>query len=97
MQSQQLTSMYACTKNSSSINDFKLLMVQASPNDFSNGNDGSIWQPRLKSSESSSMVASNITSAGVSHSNSYDEIECYDYDDIPSFDEAMDMMAARIL
>lgn len=98
MQSQQLSSMYACAKNSSSINDFKLLMVQSSPTDFSNGNDGSIWQPRLKSVNSASTNTTSISnSAGISHSNSFEDIECYDYDDIPSFDEAMDMMAARIL
>ena len=97
MQSQQLSSMYACNRNSSSINDFKLLMVQTSPSDFSNGNDGSIWQPRLKAINSVSNDISSSNSLAASHNNSFDEIECYDYDDVPSFDEAMDMMAARIL
>ena len=97
MHSKQLTSMYACSKNSSSINDFKLLMVQTSPSYFSNGNDGSIWQPRLKSSASSSTCMSSSVSVNATQSNSYDEIDSFDYDDIPSFDEAMDMMAARIL
>lgn len=97
MQSQQLSSMYACNKNSSSINDFKLLMVQTSASDFSNGNDGSIWQPRLRTIGSASTDISGPNQSVASHNNSFDEIECYDYDDIPSFDEAMDMMAARIL
>lgn len=92
-QSMQLNSMYACGKNSSSISDFKALINQTSPAEYSNGNDGGIWQPRLKNSASTS----NSSSIAGSYS-SYDGIDLdgYDYDDIPSFDEAMDMMASRL-
>ena len=92
-QSQQLNSMYACGQNSSSINDFKLLINQTCSNDFSNGNDGGIWQPQLKSHLSSSSSASSLAGSHLSQGDI--DLDQYNYDDIPSFDEAMDMMAAR--
>jgi hypothetical protein len=92
-QSLQLNSMYSCGKNSSSISDFKLLINQTSSNEFSNGNDGGIWQPRLKTQTSAS---SNSSISGSYASFDGIDLESYDYDDIPSFDEAMDMMASRL-
>lgn len=92
-QSQQLNSMYACGTNSSSINDFKLLINQTCTNDFSNGNDGGIWQPQLKSHMSSSSSASSLAGSHLGQGDI--DLELYNYDDIPSFDEAMDMMASR--
>lgn len=85
-QSNQLNSMYANTANSSSINDFKFLMSQ---NDFSNWNDGSIWQPKVPT------VPINNNRFPVDCNtkpefNDYNEI----FDDVPSFDEAMDMMSS---
>lgn len=91
-QSMQLNSMYACGKNSSSISDFKALINQTSPAEYSNGNDGGIWQPRLKNSASTS----NSSIAGSYSSYDGIDLDGYDYDDIPSFDEAMDMMASRL-
>lgn len=93
-QSLQLNSMYSCSKNSSSITDFKLLINQTCPNDFSNGNDGGIWQPRLKTQASASTLSSSISGSFASFDGI--DLESYDYDDIPSFDEAMDMMASRL-
>ena len=90
LQSPQLTSMYANSANSSSITDFKLLMAQTSINDFTNWNDGSIWQPRnlIHSASSSSSVCSEEDSYEQPHD--FDEA----LDVVPSFDEAMDMMMA---
>ena len=93
-QSLQLNSMYSCSKNSSSISDFKLLINQTCSNEFSNGNDGGIWQPRLKTQNSASTSNSSISGSYASFDGI--DLESYDYDDIPSFDEAMDMMASRL-
>lgn len=93
-QSLQLNSMYSCGKNSSSISDFKLLINQTCSNEFSNGNDGGIWQPRLKTQTSASTLSSSISGSYTSFDGI--DLESYDYDDIPSFDEAMDMMASRL-
>jgi hypothetical protein len=73
--------MYADTSNSSSINDFKLLMAQ---NDFSNWNDGSIWQPKAP------IPPSPVDDIKNEFNNDYNDI----FDDVPSFDEAMDMMSS---
>eukprot|EP00596_Hydrurales_sp_CCMP1899_P006950 CAMPEP_0119042296 /NCGR_PEP_ID=MMETSP1177-20130426/14522_1 /TAXON_ID=2985 /ORGANISM="Ochromonas sp, Strain CCMP1899" /LENGTH=391 /DNA_ID=CAMNT_0007008977 /DNA_START=160 /DNA_END=1335 /DNA_ORIENTATION=+ len=81
VQSNQLNSMYADTSNSSSINDFKLLMAQ---NDFSNWNDGSIWQPKAP------IPPSPVDDIKNEFNNDYNDI----FDDVPSFDEAMDMMSS---
>jgi hypothetical protein len=88
LQSPQLNSMYANSANSSSINDFKLLMSQTSINDFSNWNDGTIWQPRALTHNSSSSKSLFSDNESFHQSDDYDET----LDDIPSFDEAMDMM-----
>ena len=87
-QTPQLNSMYNTTTNSTSITDFKLLMAQTAASDFSNWNDGSIWQPRAisHSSSSSDSLFSEDESFQLSHD--YDE----NFDDVPSFDEAMDIM-----
>jgi hypothetical protein len=90
LQSPQLTSMYANSANSSSITDFKLLMAQTSINDFTNWNDGSIWQPRNPSNNASS--SSSICSEDESYEQPHDFDEALDV--VPSFDEAMDMMMA---
>lgn len=93
LQTPQLNSMYNTTTNSTSITDFKLLMAQTAASDFSNWNDGSIWQPRAisHSSSSTNSLFSEDDSFQVSHD--YDE----NFDEIPSFDEAMDMMMASKL
>ena len=88
LQSPQLNSMYANSANSSSITDFKLLMSQTSINDFSNWNDGTIWQPRALTHNSSSSNSLFSDNESFQQSHDYDET----LDDIPSFDEAMDMM-----
>lgn len=88
LQSPQLTSMYANSANSSSINDFKLLMAQTSINDFTNWNDGSIWQPRNLAQNASS--ASSVCSEDDTYEQPHDFDE--ELDVVPSFDEAMDMM-----
>ena len=88
IQTPQLNSMYNNSSNSSSISDFKLLMAQTSASDFSNWNDGSIWQPRAISHSSTSSLFSEDESYQQSHD--YDE----NFDEIPSFDEAMDIMMA---
>ena len=88
LQSPQLNSMYANSANSSSITDFKLLMSQTSINDFSNWNDGTIWQPRALTHNSSSSNSLFSDNESFHQSHDYDET----LDDIPSFDEAMDLM-----
>lgn len=94
LQSPLLNSMYANSANSSSINDFKLLMAQTSISDFSNWNDGTIWQPRPLSRP----LSKNSSSTNSLFSQDDTIIQTLDYndslDDVPSFDEAMDMMMA---
>jgi hypothetical protein len=53
-------------------------------NDFSNWNDGTIWQPKAPSS------VPQVDNSVRTEFHDYNEI----FDDVPSFDEAMDMMSS---
>jgi hypothetical protein len=88
-QSSQLNSMYANNSNSSSANDFKSLMSFTS--NFSNWNDGSIWNQSRIVSKDSSSASSICGEEKFLNTEEYNEI----FEDFPSFDDTMDMMATR--